>query len=88
MDLNDFLGPNPIVIDLQAENRWQAIDELIDQLVVHHKIKAEHRDAIAESVRKRETSMSTSIGFGIGIPHAATDFVSEVVGAVGRSRER
>jgi len=23
MDLNDFLGPNPIVIDLQAENRWE-----------------------------------------------------------------
>ena len=27
MDLNDFLGPKPIVIDLQAENRWQAIDD-------------------------------------------------------------
>ena len=52
MDLNDFWGPKPIVIDLHAENRWEAIDELIDQLVVHHKIKAEHRDANAESVRK------------------------------------
>ena len=87
MDLNDFLGPEPIVIDLQAENRWEAIDELIDQLVVHHKIKAEHRDAIAESVRKRETSMSTGIGMGIGIPHASTDLVGEVVGAIGRSRK-
>jgi fructose-specific phosphotransferase system IIA component len=87
MDLNDFLGPKPIVIDLHAENRWEAIDELIDQLVVHHKIKAEHRDAIAESVRKRETSMSTGIGMGIGIPHAATDLVGEVVGAIGRSRK-
>ena len=52
MNLNDFLGPEPIVIDLQAENRWAAIDELIDQLVIHHKIKAEHRDAIAESVEE------------------------------------
>ncbi len=87
MDLNDFLGPKPIVIDLHAENRWEAIDELIDQLVVHHKIKAEHRNAIAESVRKRETSMSTGIGMGIGIPHASTDLVGEVVGAIGRSRK-
>ncbi len=87
MGLNDFLGPDPIVIDLQAENRWQAIDELIDQLVIHKKIKAEHRDAIAESVRKRETSMSTGIGFGIGLPHASTDLVREVVGAIGRSRK-
>jgi hypothetical protein len=36
MDLNDFLGPKPIVIDLHAVNRWEAIDELIDHLVVHH----------------------------------------------------
>ena len=76
--LNDFLGPNPIVIDLQAENRWQAIHKLIDQLVLRKKIKAEHRDAIAEGVRKRETSMDTGVGFGIGIPHAATDLVGGV----------
>jgi mannitol/fructose-specific phosphotransferase system IIA component (Ntr-type) len=29
--------------------------------------------------------MSTGIGFGIGIPHASTDLISEVVGALGRS---
>ncbi len=86
MDLNDFLGPDPIIIDLKAENRWEAIDELIDELVVHRKIKAEHRNAIAGSVRKRETSMSTGIGMGIGLPHASSDLVGEVVGAIGRSR--
>ena len=37
-------------------------------------------------VRKRETSMSTGIGFGIGIPHASTDLIYEVVGALGRSK--
>ena len=29
--------------------------------------------------------MSTGIGFGIGIPHASTDLIYEVVGALGRS---
>lgn len=87
MDLKDFLGPKPIVIDLHAQNRWEAIDELIDHLVAHHKIKAEHREAIAESVKKREKSMSTGIGFGIGIPHASSDLISEVAGAIGRSRK-
>jgi mannitol/fructose-specific phosphotransferase system IIA component (Ntr-type) len=87
MDLNDFLGPNPPpVINLKAEDRWAAIDELINHLVANHKIKPEHRDAVAESVKKRERSMTTGIGFGIGLPHASTDLVSEVVGAVGRSR--
>jgi len=31
--------------------------------------------------------MSTGIGFGVGIPHAATALVSEVVAVVGRSRQ-
>jgi mannitol/fructose-specific phosphotransferase system IIA component (Ntr-type) len=30
--------------------------------------------------------MSAGIGFGIGIPHASTDLISEVVGALGRSK--
>jgi mannitol/fructose-specific phosphotransferase system IIA component (Ntr-type) len=87
MDLNDFLGPKPIVIDLRAENRWEAIDELINHLVANKKIKAEHKDAITASVKKRESSMTTGIGFGIGLPHASTDLVSEVVGVAGRSRQ-
>ena len=66
MDLNDFFGPKPIVIDLHAENRWEATDELINHLVANHKIKTEHRDAIAVSVRKRESAMSTGIGFVCG----------------------
>ena len=87
MDLNEFFGPNPMVTNLRAENRWEAIDELIDHLVANQKIKAGDRDAIAASVRKRESSMSTGIGFGIGIPHATTPLVSGIVGAVGRSRK-
>ncbi len=31
--------------------------------------------------------MSTGIGFGIGIPHASTDLIEEVVGAFGRSQK-
>ena len=46
-----------------------------------------HRDAIVAVVKKRETSMSTGIGFGIGIPHASTDLIYEVVGAFGRSKK-
>ncbi|HTV43668.1 MAG TPA: PTS sugar transporter subunit IIA [Candidatus Sulfotelmatobacter sp.] len=86
MDLNDFLGPNPIIVNLRAENRWDAIDELLDHLAAHQKIKPENRTAIADAVKKRESSMTTGIGFGIGIPHASTDLVSEVVGIIGRSR--
>lgn len=87
MDLGDILTEQQIITDLQAVDRWQAIDELINNLVATGKIKPENHDAISAVVKKRESSMSTGIGFGIGIPHASTDLIYEVVGALGRSRK-
>jgi mannitol/fructose-specific phosphotransferase system IIA component (Ntr-type) len=55
-------------------------------LVANGKIAAEHREAIVAAVKKREKSMSTGIGFGIGIPHTSTDLIYDVVGALGRSK--
>src|SRR5208337_24327 len=85
MDLGDILSRPQILPDLRATNRWEAIDELIDNLVATGKIQPGDRDAVIAAVKKRETSMSTGIGFGIGIPHASTDLIYEVVGALGRS---
>src|SRR5436309_10373693 len=86
MDLGDILGREQILTDLQASDRWQAIEELIKNLVATGKIKPENQEAITAVVKKRESSMSTGIGFGIGIPHASTDLINEVVGALGRSK--
>ena len=76
-----------MIFDLAATDRWQAIDELIGNLVATGKIKPENRESLSDAIKKRETSMSTGIGFGIGIPHASTDLVSEVVFVLGRSKE-
>ncbi|MCO5052060.1 MAG: PTS sugar transporter subunit IIA [Verrucomicrobiae bacterium] len=87
MELADILTKDQILTDLEATDRWQAIDELINTLVTAGKIQPEHRAAIAEVVKKRERAMSTGIGFGIGIPHASTNLIPEVVGALGRSKQ-
>ena len=87
MDLSDFFGSDSVIPAMRASDRWEAIDELIGNLVASSKIKAEHREAITAVVKKRESSMSTGIGFGIGIPHASTDLIYEVVGAFGRSKQ-
>ncbi len=86
MTLSEIVQKEQIITELKASNRWEAIDELIGRLVECGRIKAEHREAITAAVKKRETSMSTGIGFGIGIPHASTDLIDEVVGAFGRSK--
>jgi mannitol/fructose-specific phosphotransferase system IIA component (Ntr-type) len=86
MNLGDILtGPRNILPDMQAADRWLAIDDLVGNLIVTGRIKVEDRDAITAVVKKRESSMSTGIGFGIGIPHASTELIPEVVGALGRS---
>ena len=87
MDLGDILSKDQIIPDLRANNRWEAIDELINNLVTTGKITTQNQEAIAAVVKKRESSMSTGIGFGIGIPHASTDLITEVVGALGRSKK-
>lgn len=87
MTLGDILQKEQIITELNAATRWEAIDELIGRLVECGKVKMENREQIAAVVKKRETSMSTGIGFGIGIPHASTDLIYEVVGAFGRSKK-
>jgi mannitol/fructose-specific phosphotransferase system IIA component (Ntr-type) len=88
MNLGDILtGPGNILPEMQAADRWAAIDDLVGNLIATGRIRAESRDAITAVVKKRESSMSTGIGFGIGIPHASTDLIPEVVGALGRSNK-
>src|SRR4051812_25437 len=87
MDLGDILSPEQIKPDLQSTNRWEAIDELIGNLVASSKIKPEHREAITAVGKKRESSINTGIRLGLGIPHASPHLIYEVVGAFGRSKK-
>ncbi len=48
-------------------------------------VKPQDREVVLQALRAREETMSTGIGFGIAIPHASSDRVSEVVAAFGRS---
>ena len=86
MTLNEIVKTEHIVSELKATNRWEAIDELVDNLVANGAIAKSDRDAVIDVVRTRENSMSTGIGYGIGIPHASTDLIETVVGALGRSK--
>lgn len=87
MTLTDIIRPENIVPEMKARNRWEAIDELISRLAQTGTIPAEHKDEIAAAVHRRERSMSTGIGFGVGLPHASTPLIEEVVAAFGRSRD-
>lgn len=85
MELGDILNEGQILSEMKAANRWEAIDELVDLMIATGKLQAKDRSAIVAAITKRERAMSTGIGFNIGIPHASTDLITEVVGAMGRS---
>ena len=70
---------------MASSERWEAIRELVDCLVDAGKIEKADREDVLQSIRQREETMSTGIGFGIAIPHASSSKVSDVVAAFGRS---
>jgi mannitol/fructose-specific phosphotransferase system IIA component (Ntr-type) len=85
MSLASMLSAEQVIPEMAATERWPAIVELIDLLVSLGRVKADDRENILASLKQREETMSTGIGFGIAIPHASSDRVEEVVAAFGRS---
>ena len=85
MSFGDLLSAEQIIPEMTATERWPAIVELIDLLVKLGTIKVPDRDSILASLKQREETMSTGIGFGIAIPHCSSDRIEEVVAAFGRS---
>ncbi len=85
MTLGSLLSVNQIIPEMKASERWAAIVELIDLLVDKGRVKVSDRESILSALRQREETMSTGIGFGIAIPHASSNCVSEVIAAFGRS---
>src|SRR5207244_8327466 len=85
MSLGNLLSAEQIIPEMTATERWPAIVELIDLLVRLSKFKPDDRDSILASLKQREETMSTGIGFGIAIPHCSSDRIDDVVAAFGRS---
>ncbi len=85
MSLGNLLSAEQIIPEMKATERWPAIVELIDLLVGLAKIKPNDRDSVLASLKQREETMSTGIGFGIAIPHCSSDRSDDVVAAFGRS---
>ncbi|WP_068779610.1 PTS fructose transporter subunit IIABC [Paenibacillus sp. GM2] len=75
MKITDLLIKETMIMDLQAQTKDAAIDELIASLYKHNRIS----DPVLfkEKILKREAEASTGIGGGIAMPHAKTNVVNE-----------
>jgi mannitol/fructose-specific phosphotransferase system IIA component (Ntr-type) len=86
MTLSSLLTVGQIIPEMKATERWPAITEIVDLLVSTQRIEPQYRDSVLAALKQREETMSTGIGFGIAIPHASSEHVTEVVAAFGRSK--
>jgi mannitol/fructose-specific phosphotransferase system IIA component (Ntr-type) len=85
MMLANLLSESQIIPEMKSLERWDAINEMVDCLVEAGKIHTQDKADVVASIRQREETMSTGIGFGIAIPHASSAKVHEVVAAFGHS---
>jgi PTS system fructose-specific IIC component/PTS system nitrogen regulatory IIA component len=84
MFLHDVFLPDFIKINLEAEDKDEAFEELTDHFC--QAIKSNAREDILSALREREAKMSTGIQKGIAIPHGKTNAINTVSGALGISR--
>lgn len=86
MRLSQILGEHEIKVNLEAEDKMEAIEELVDMLISEHILSLRNRDHILETVFKRESSVSTGVGGGVAIPHGTVECIDDIVGAIGISK--
>lgn len=83
MPLSKLLRKEAILIDSQIDDKWKAIEKLLDLLVAIDSVPKENRETVQAALFAREKSMSTGMEKGIAIPHAAVDGVNELAIALG-----
>ena len=84
MFLHDVFLPQFIKVNLEAEDKDEVFEEIVDHFC--QAAKSHSREEILESIRSREAKMSTGIQKGIAIPHGTTNSVDTVCGVLGISR--
>ena len=85
MKIMEFLNKKAISVNLKSTDKEGAIKELVDLLAKAGEVK--NREELVNALLARESLGSTGIGQGIGIPHAKSQNVKELVAAFGLSQK-
>jgi mannitol/fructose-specific phosphotransferase system IIA component (Ntr-type) len=84
MTLRDYCVAGAILPNLDASDKEDAVRQLIGALATAKAIPKAKTEAIYKEVIERERQASTGIGRGVGIPHARSAHVKQIVLAIGR----
>jgi len=85
MFLYDIFPPESIIIGLEAEDKDEVFEELVNHFCQVKKIDA--RKEILDAIWERESKMSTGIQKGIAIPHGKIAAIDQIYGILGISKK-
>lgn len=85
MNIVELLTAKTILLDVEATNKQDVLEELINQLDKAGKLN--DSQSFMQDILAREMQSTTGIGDGIAIPHAKSAAVKSPAIAFGRSKE-
>ena len=80
MNIIDILSKNTISFDIEAKDKNELLDEMME--LVSKSSKVLDKDEAKKEILQRESIMSTGVGKGIALPHAKTNAVTDSTGAL------
>ena len=83
MKATELLTPDLIKLELVANSKEEALNELVDVLAEADKLNS--RDQFYQTILDREESSSTGVGHGVAIPHGKSEAVKEPALVFGKS---
>jgi len=85
MILHKIISEKTIQLDISGMDKWNTIEALMDRIMQTGKCR--DRQAVVSAVIDREKRCSTGLVNGVAIPHARSDMVGEMIGALGISKK-
>ena len=85
MTVSEILDPQCVVVPLQAANKREAIDALVDALGTAGRVT--DTAAVKKAVWEREQQRSTGIGEGLAIPHGKSTSARALTMAIGKPKD-
>lgn len=85
--LMEFLQEEFIMVGLEAENKWQAIEKVAEFFVRSHRFPKREKSPLLESIKERERERTTAVGRGVAIPHGRTDHGDTIQGVLAIAKD-
>jgi PTS system nitrogen regulatory IIA component len=84
--LSELIQEDLILTGMEAADKWEAIEILVDLLIASHEIRLIDRGEVLAAVNARERSISTGLEQGLAVPHGSVECVSDIIACLGVSR--